>query len=222
MHSRFHPPSDLESALLDALMHQPRMGVAVCDNDGVLLIMNAAMQDALSVGYSPTSAPSWAGHYHLHDEQGRPLPSGADPLARALRGEHLTDHIVSVRRLDGPVRWLSCSAFPLQDPSAKELGAAVFVLDVTTRVAEQHRLNHLRDRLVGMVNHEVRTPLAVIAGHVELLEPAAAALPEPAQWSLGAIARGVHRLREVVATISDLADESQSPPSDPPTGPTPS
>lgn len=209
----------LQDCLLKALLDQEQMGVGVCDSDGALVMVSPALEAALGARYLRTPDSAWAGHYHLHDEHGRPLSPRGDPLARALRGEQITDEIVSVRRPDTPVRWIRCSAFPLRDANANAtfMGAAVFVVDVTTRFAERRRLDELRDRLVETVNHQVRTPLATMIGHLELIEPSVPELPEPVQWSLRAMTRAAERLAEVVRTISDLADESQTSLGDSPT-----
>ncbi|HEY6933038.1 MAG TPA: histidine kinase dimerization/phospho-acceptor domain-containing protein [Marmoricola sp.] len=58
------------------------------------------------------------------------------------------------------------------------------------------------------VNHELRTPVAVVKGHVELLQESRDCLPPTAQWSLEAITRGVQRLETVLASIRELADRT--------------
>jgi PAS domain-containing protein len=206
----------LEDRLLKALLGQKHLGVAVCDCNGSLVMLSPALEAAVGASYCPTPASAWAGHYYLHDEAGAPVPAGEDPLARALRGEEISDEVLSVRRPDRPVRWIQCSGFSFRGESTGPIGAAVFVVDVTARVAERRRLDHLRDRLVDTVNHEVRTPLATMMGHLELVAPSAPALPPPVQWSLGAMARAADRLKEVVDTISDLAAQSQAFRDEPP------
>jgi signal transduction histidine kinase len=206
----------VERALFEAVMDQRQLGVGVCGADGVLTMMNPALEDYLGQVYSPTVEPAWARCYHLHDAAGAPLPSGADPLARALRGEQVVDQVVAVQRPDQPVRWMRCNGLQLHDEDAAVIGAAVFVVDVTPRVTEQRRLDDLRARLVETVNHEVRTPVAAITGQLELLEELVPPLPETAQWSLGVMKRATARLGEVVDTISELAEQSQKrrPPDD--------
>jgi signal transduction histidine kinase len=194
--------------LVAALFNQQEFGVGVCGSDGVLTMMNSALEETMGRPYEPVTDDSWAAYYPLHDEDGRPLPSGGDPLARALRGEQVTDEIVTVRRPGEPVRFIRCNALQLCDEDDGVLGAAVFVNDVTAPLTEQHRLDLLRDRLVTAVNHEVRTPLAVVGAHLELLEDLDEHLPEPARWSLGAMRRAAGRLGQVVRAISEIADES--------------
>ena len=61
-------------------------------------------------------------------------------------------------------------------------------------------------QLVDLINHELRTPLAVLVGHMELFQDLALNLPEAAEHSLAAIARAGERLLTVAATFSQLVD----------------
>ena len=192
-------------------MKQQHIGIGVCGSDGVLAMLSPALEESLGVAYSPTTDSAWVGQYSLCDEAGQPLPPGGDPLARAHRGEHVTGQLVTVRRPGRDRRWLLCSAFPVHGGNAEEVGAAVLTVDVTVRVTEQLRLDTFRDLLIQTVNHEFRTPLAAITGHLELIEDATPGLPAPVQWSINAIGRSAHRLGEVVTSISDLAETFRSP-----------
>lgn len=200
----------MRTALLEGLLGQDHMAVGVCDADGVLVMLSPAMESLLGHGYSPAPDTEWAELYHLHDENGCPLPAGADPLARVLRGERVTNQVISIQRPGRPIRWGVASGVTLTDAREQTLGAAVFVLDVTDRQLERERLDELRDRLVETVNHEVRTPLATIVGQVEIIEDSDVdSLPAWARRSLEAINRSAHRLSHVVEHISHLADQSQ-------------
>ena len=64
-------------------------------------------------------------------------------------------------------------------------------------IAELQRLDHYRAELVATVSHELKNPLGVILGHVELMD-ALPDLPGAARTSLAAVARGAGRLSAVV------------------------
>lgn len=88
-------------------------------------------------------------------------------------------------------------------------GAVVFVADATGEITQRRQLAALREQLVETVNHERRTPVAIIKGHVELLHDEHAACSPTAHWSLEAITRGLARLEEVPDSIRDLADRTR-------------
>jgi signal transduction histidine kinase len=203
------PPS-IESALFAALLAQEHLGVGVCGHDGVLTMVDPALERMLGAKHVQAGQSSGLLAFDLHDEVGRPLRMEQDPLARALRGESVTAQMVTVRRSGQPVRFIRCSAFQLRDCASEVLAAVVLAVDVTDSMAEQHMLDELRDRLVAAVNHEVRTPLAVISGHMELITDHVAPLPEDLAWSLGAIDRATGHLGDVVNTISEIADQSMA------------
>lgn len=204
----------IERAMLDGLLSQPHMAVAVCDSKGTLTMLSPAMERLLEAAYSPISEPEWARTFCLQDEFGQPLGAGEDPLARVFRGEEVANEVFSVKPSHSSRRkWGLASGIILTDERQEKMGAAVFVLDITERREEQERLDELRDRLVETINHEVRTPLATISGHVEVMEERGVeSLPDWAQWSIDAISRSAVRLSEVVARISELADQSQRGP----------
>lgn len=189
-------------ALLDGLLQQRQVALCACDDDGVMALMSPAMERLLG------SMTDSAGH----DEEGWRFGPCRDPLERALRGEPVVDELVSFPLPQRSLRWGLATAFRLQGRhGGRPLGAAVLVRDVTARIAERRRLHDLRDRLVETVNHEVRTPVATIAGHLELLEDSDDQVSATTRWSLGAIRRAAQRLQEVTATISELAELPQQP-----------
>lgn len=198
---------EIESALFAALLNQVHLGVGVCGRDGVMTMLNPALQEMLGAANDADIQSTWLRRFHLHDEEGRPLGRGQDPLARALRGEPVTAQVVTVRRPDQPVRYLRCSAFQLLGSNSEMLAAVVLAVDATDELAEQHQLDELRDKLVTAVNHEVRTPLAIISGHLELITEQGS-FPESLAWSIGAIDRATAHLGDVVDTISEIADQS--------------
>lgn len=194
--------------LREALLAQCELGVAFCEADGELAAINPALETLLGTHGQPSGPESWSACFHLYDESGEhPLPPLADPLARAVHGERVVDEIVAARPPGQRLRFLRCNAHRLHHHDGSLAGAVVFVADATSEVTQRRALDALREQLVETVNHELRTPVAVIKGHVELLQEHdhTACCPD-SQWSLEAIARGLTRLEEVLDTIRELAD----------------
>jgi two-component system phosphate regulon sensor histidine kinase PhoR len=67
-------------------------------------------------------------------------------------------------------------------------------------IAELRRLDEYRRQLIDTVSHELKNPLGVILGHLEMLE-SVTGLPEDAETSLDAVRRSAARAN---AVISDL------------------
>lgn len=191
---------DLTAAFLSGLADAPGVGVALCDPEGHLTFLNETLISLLG---RPRTAAALAAA-GLRDVEDHALRRARDPLSRALAGDSSAGEVYT---LDAPApgagRSLKCTAFPLPGAGGG-LGAALVTVDVTGSVAARRELEELRHELVDTVNHEVRTPLAVIAGHMELIDEE----PETLTWSLQAIGRATSQLGAVVNTISEIADES--------------
>ncbi|WP_165821232.1 sensor histidine kinase [Nocardioides gansuensis] len=209
-------------ALVEALFEQRHVGVAVCDSNGRLLRFNSALESMVGPAVH-SSQDTWASAYRLSDASGAsPLTPGEVPLARALAGEIVVDAPITMRRPGEPVRHLHCTTTPLRQGS-RITAALVLVTQVTEATEDddsaaghkiraarhRQRMNQMRDvsvRLAAIANHQIRTPLTVIRGHVELLEADADHLPAPARRALPAIKSGVDSLTEALTALSHASD----------------
>lgn len=198
----------VDEALWAALISQQEVGVAVCDADGILAELNPLLEEMLGEPYQRTKPEEWTCLYHLYDENDRPLAPDDTPLLQALRDEPVIDRVISSRPPDGSVRYLRCNAARLHDRRGRSAGAVVFVADVTASVKESQRLDALREQIVETVNHELRTPAAVIKGHLELLGEVDVDLPPAARFHLEPLQRAAARLEEVLNTIRELTDRT--------------
>ncbi|MBK6880245.1 MAG: HAMP domain-containing histidine kinase [Elusimicrobia bacterium] len=83
-----------------------------------------------------------------------------------------------------------------------------FLADEFNIMAEKLKeLDHLKDEFVSSVSHELRSPLAAIAGYVELLtrKPLEQILPEKRTKAFGIIQESTARLTGFINDILDLA-----------------
>ena len=76
-------------------------------------------------------------------------------------------------------------------------------------IEELQRLDEYRRRLIATVSHELKNPLGVVVGHVEMLE-ALPDLPTAAETSLRALGRGAARLTSVVDDLLLLSRMSST------------
>jgi len=201
----------LDKSLWAALIGQPELGIAVCNADGLLVALNPALETTLRAPYKRTTLEEWSSLYHLFDEHDRPLAYDNSPLLQTLRGETVVDRIVSTRPGDGSVGYLRCNGARLYNCRGTIAGALVFAADITAAVIQRDEVATLREQLIQVVNHELRTPTSVIKGHAELLRDLDETLPETATRHLEPIARAVERLDAVLHRIRELVDQSAGP-----------
>ena len=118
-----------------------------------------------------------------------PIGAGPEPLGM----------LVLARHQDG-VRWTESESSAALDVG-HDLGRAILNTRARERelelIQELRRLDEYRSRLISTVSHELKNPLGVIVGHLEMLQ-AVPDLPPVAWTSLRALGRSSTRLSTVI------------------------
>jgi PAS domain S-box-containing protein len=202
----------LKGVPLELALDRTGVGLVACDAAGWLTLLSPALQQLFGVTVEPATEPMHADLFCFYRADGRTvLPPEAVPLTRARRGEFVRDARCSTRRADGSLVHLKCNAVPLRNDEGTNCGAITIVQDVTAETEAAVRDEALRQRLVTTINHEFRTPLAALLGHVELINDHADELgPELAGW-LAAIERSAWRLRDLVCEAAELVTDQDDP-----------
>jgi PAS domain S-box-containing protein len=89
-------------------------------------------------------------------------PKAQEAFKRFLAGEEILGEELEMRRADGSSVWISLSVRPMYDKEGKVVASRSVVVDIT----ERKRLDQLKDEFIGLVSHELRSPLTVITGAV--------------------------------------------------------
>ncbi len=79
---------------------------------------------------------------------------------RFLAGEEIRDEELEMRRADGSRVWVSLSVRPIRDKEGQVIASRSVMVDIT----EHKKLDQLRDDFIGLVSHELRSPMTVITG----------------------------------------------------------
>jgi PAS domain S-box-containing protein len=207
----------LKGVPLHLALDNTGVGLVACDASGMLTLISPTLQELFGMAYEPVTEPFYVEKFHLLRDDGETvLPLDEVPLVRARRGEFVRDALVTARLADGSLVHLRCNAVPLRDDDGQDNGAIALVQDVTVETEAAKRARALQRRLVETINHEFRTPLAALLGHVELIHDHRDRRddldPELADW-LDAIERAGWRLRDLVQEVSDLvsaADDAEA------------
>ncbi|GMV04411.1 MAG: hypothetical protein AMXMBFR53_06920 [Gemmatimonadota bacterium] len=85
--------------------------------------------------------------------------------AEATGDPYLLEH--RVVRPDGEVRWVVCRSAEQRDALGRSEGYIGSVTDIT----ETKEAGLIKDQLIGLVSHELRSPLLAIVGGLTFLEP---------------------------------------------------
>jgi PAS domain S-box-containing protein len=191
--------------LLEAIVQQSGDGIIVADPDGVLTVFNHAAFEQHGVGHPGLAAADWARTFGLRTLDGRAMSLEETPLYRALKGERVAGARWRVRRPDGSERILSGTATPLHHANLSLAGAVVITRDETERVRMEESLRasaEERERIMGVLGHDLRSPLTAIGMAASMLLRAGLA-KKPAEL-VTQMARSVECMRRMIADLLDF------------------
>ncbi|HYW05759.1 MAG TPA: PAS domain S-box protein, partial [Longimicrobium sp.] len=122
---RLHREAERQRAFLEAVVRQMPNGVAIAEAPRGRIVLHNPMADRI-LG-QPLVAGEVAGYaaHGLTREDGTPLAAHEYPLARALRGETLTDEEIPLVRADGTRRTLQVSAAPVREEDGTATAAVL-------------------------------------------------------------------------------------------------
>jgi PAS domain S-box-containing protein len=109
--------------------------------------------------------------YSSSELMGRPVfdlyadtPSGKARAQKVFQkflvGEEVIGEELEMRRANGSKIWISLAVRPIRDKEGRVVLSRSTVVDIT----ERKKLDQLKDEFIGLVSHELRSPLTVIIG----------------------------------------------------------
>lgn len=190
------------AALLEAILESMAEAVVVVvDRDGRVSMANQAARRAMGHDPRGRTLAEMRTLYDLRTPEGDPLPPEAWPLSRALAGETFQQQEVLARRADRQDVILSVSGAPARDPSGRILAGVIVFHDVTERRA----VERLKDELIGLVSHELRSPTTTIRGGLNLIRRYGPPLDHPLRDVLRDVETEANRLDRLIRDLLDLA-----------------
>jgi len=183
------------------------LGMAACDAAGRLTFLSTELRELLGESFGSAAAADQEPPEQLYRQDGltRLLPDDL-PLARARKGEVVTDEVICHRPQDRVATYLRCNAAPVTAPDTTVNGAVVFIEDVTDKQLGQQSHRQMDDQLMSTLNHELRTPLTKLVGHAERLHDMRSQLPVNAVQSVEKVRQAAAELRELADLVSSMAD----------------
>lgn len=205
-------------------------GIILRNVSGAIVDCNASAERILG----KTSAQLKGGVYadpdwEIRREDGTLLPDEDRPSWKAIRTGQAQDHVVlSHRKPDGTVLWLSLNAQPLFDASGTTIiGAVTTLTDVTERKRAEEEIRRINADLEARVaartaelevanrdlqsfsysvSHDLRAPIRAIGSHAKLLmQGEAAPLSEERLRRYRAIDRNAGLMSNLVDALLNLS-----------------
>jgi signal transduction histidine kinase len=190
--------------LLEAVVNEMPVGVIVADApSGRIVIDNAAMGRIMHGTPTPGSAGGERRSYRAFHDDGRPYRSEEWPLTRsAAAGETVREEELDVERDDGSRATISVSSIPIRADGEAIIAAVATISDITRR----READTLRDAFIGVLSHELRTPItSIYGGSKVLLRDGVEARPEVRRTVLEDLVGESERLNRMVENLLVLA-----------------
>ena len=201
------PTIDPYRTFLEALA----VAVYTTDADGRITYFNEAAVEFW--GRRPQIGEEWCGSLRLFHVDGRPLAHDQCPMAIALKeNREVRGWTAIAERPDGRRVAFQPYPTPLRDVDGGLVGAVNVLVDVTERLAGEEALrassadleasNAVKDEFLGLISHELRTPVTSIYGNAVLLASRLGARPEATM--VRDIADDADRLLRIVENLLQL------------------
>ncbi|NJD26942.1 MAG: PAS domain S-box protein [Chloroflexi bacterium] len=187
------------AAELDAIIGAIGEGIVVADRDGSIRLANRTALDMLAPSDPPPNLETLLGRFDFVP------PRSDDPasLAGGLPGGTL---LARLNRGDGSSRWIEISAYPVGARDAEPTEEMILVLRDVSAAREREQA---RDAFIGMLSHELRTPITTIYAGAKVLARHVG-LPHDTRLEIFEDVHGeaerLHRLVEDVVALTRLGE----------------
>lgn len=200
--SRLFQESQAQRKHLEAVISQMVDGVVISDSTGRIAVANASAQEMLGGRIVQLIAQHGESRGTQLPNDGTGPSTGLPLLARALSGE-LVVGVEIVLQVGAQERVLSASGGPVRDERGEIAGAVVVLRDVTA----EREVERMKDEFMGIISHELRTPITAVLGYTDILLRGMRGplLPRQSE-ALEAVRNAGHRL---LTLINDLLDMSR-------------
>ena len=177
------------AAELNAVIRAMGDGVIVCGADGRTILSNPAGRQMFPEGAETSYASVLA---QLHDPEGDAprLGTHAGPVVLRTRSE--------------PERWIELATYPVADRTTEGDPGGETIL-VLRDVTEQRQREAVRETFIGVLSHELRTPITTIFGGARVLSREDSGLDEATRREiLDDVAEEAERLKRLVEDVVAL------------------
>ncbi|MFB6301737.1 MAG: PAS domain S-box protein [Haloferacaceae archaeon] len=162
-----------ERETVERLFETSPVAITIVAPDGTIRRANDHAEEVLGLTRSEITDrtyddPEWG----IIDENGDPIPSEELPFERVRdTGEPVFDYEHGIEWPDGTRRWLSINATPLTTDGGDLEAVIAVTKDVTAQREHEREIERQNERLeefASIVSHDLRNPLNVAQGRLEL------------------------------------------------------
>lgn len=193
----------IESQRVLELVETSPVGIVVADKAGVILVINREAQRIL--GFSYRAGLRLEEYERLgpvrHRMDGSSVPPEEAPIRRAIeKGEAIRAEEITFRFTDGRSIPTLVSTAPFYGARGEITGAIVAIQDISPL----EEIERLRNEFLGMISHELRSPLTAIKGSSALALSSPDVLEPQTKELLEIIEGEANALSELVSNLLDM------------------
>jgi PAS domain S-box-containing protein len=183
------------AAELNAVIRAMGDGVIVCGADGRILLANPSAREMFA-GISINSYAEVLTELRDPDGVAPPLGVHGGPIVLRTQRE--------------PERWIEVATYPVADRSTQGEPRGETIL-VIRDVTEQRQREAVRETFIGVLSHELRTPITTIFGGARILSRQDSGLDESTRREIfGDVADEAERLKRLVEDVVALSRFGES------------
>jgi PAS domain S-box-containing protein len=183
------------AAELNAVIRAMGDGVIVCGAEGRILLANPSAREMFA-GSSVNSYAEVLAELHDPDGIAPPLGVHGGPIVLRTRRE--------------PERWIEVATYPVADRSTQSEPRDETIL-VIRDVTEQRQREAVRETFIGILSHELRTPITTIFGGARILSREDNGLDEATRREIfGDVADEAERLKRLVEDVVAMSRFGES------------
>lgn len=191
-----------EKAKIEAVLRSIGDGVFAVNLEGKIILMNNVVCDLSGYTIEEAHGQHYRQIFHFmveKDEQ-TPYPPFIEEVMEKGVIKGLANHTILVKK-DGSRIPISDSAAPIKDEHNAILGCIVVLRDVS----HERELEKAKDNFISIAAHQLRTPLAIMRWHIELILRHPTLIPE--------VKTGIEKIHQsnlrMVALVGDLLNVSK-------------
>ncbi|MDB5223550.1 MAG: domain S-box protein [Chitinophagaceae bacterium] len=136
---------NFDSNFFQAVLQNVADGIVACDENGILIFFNSALEQIHDKPLKPLRPDEWAQHYNLYYPDGSGLMKTEDvPLYRAWKGEKVENIEMLIIPGEGERKFVYASGGQIKNAEGKVMGAVVNMHDISEINEANKRLNEIR------------------------------------------------------------------------------
>ena len=137
-----------EKVFIKAVLNSLPVGVAACDNEGILALFNKTSREIFNMPQKPLPVEELSENYNLYYCDGETNLKPEDiPLVRAFAGETFTNVELMAVSKNGKARNLLSNGCPIIDDRGEKIGAVVTAMDFSRQKLAEDALAELCQEL---------------------------------------------------------------------------